>query len=179
MQLSIRISAFALLLISFAFLGCEDDFQTIPEPTFDNVPEPMDISGVEGEEVINGVTKYTVEEGEGPDNITKRDAVSVYLTLRTEDGTIIYSSFQNNQTDPVDIQVQSIVTVTNRQLDGFSQTRAYTDGLRNGIIGMQQGEDRVLIVEPEQGFGNIPDGLLNSQYRDETLRYDITLQRIY
>lgn len=179
MHLSIRISAFALLLVSFAFLGCEDDFQTIPEPTFDNVPEPMDISGVEGEEVTEGVTKYIVEAGEGPDNVTVRDAASVYLTLRTEDGTIIYSSFQNNQTDPVDIQVQSIITVTNPQLDGFSQSRAYTEGLQNGIIGMQQGEDRVLIVEPEQGFGNIPDGLLNSQYRDETLRYDITLQRIF
>lgn len=179
MQLSIRNSAFALLLVSFAFLGCEDDFQTIPEPTFDNVPEPMEISGVDGEEVINGVTKFTVEEGEGPDRVTKRDAVSVYITLRTEDGTIIYSSFQNNQTDPVDMQVQNIVAITNPQLDGYSQSRAYTDGLRNGIIGMRQGEDRVLVVEPDQGFGNIPDGLLNTQYRDETLRYDITLQRIF
>jgi len=179
MHLSIRNSAFALLFISFAIMGCDDDFQTFPEPTFDNVPEAMDISGVEGEEVINGVTKYVVEEGQSEDRVTKRDAVSLFITLRTEDGTIIYSSFQNNQTDPADFQVQSIITVTNPQLDGFSQSRAYTDGLRNGLIGMRQGEDRVLIVEPEQGFGNIPNGLLNSQYRDATLRYDITLQRIF
>lgn len=178
MHLSIRNSAFALLLISFVLIGCEDDFQTIPEPTFDNVPDAMDISTVEGEEIVSGLTKYVVEEGQGPDNVTIRDAVNVYLTLRTINGTILYSSFQNDRTDPVSISVQNIVMVNNRQFDSFSQTRAYTTGLQNGIIGMQQGEDRVLIVEPEQGFGNIPDGLLNSQYRDSTLRYDITLQEI-
>ncbi|MEX0660186.1 MAG: FKBP-type peptidyl-prolyl cis-trans isomerase [Balneolaceae bacterium] len=179
MQLSIRHSAFALLLLSFIFIGCEDDFQTIPEPTFDNVPETMDISGAQEEEVTEGVIKYVVEEGNGPDNVTKRDAVSLYITLRTEEGEIIYSSFQNDQTEPVDFQVASIQIVNNPQLDSYSQPRAYTDGLRDGLIGMQRGERMVLIVEPEQGFGNIFDGLLNTQYREATLRYDITLETIY
>lgn len=179
MQLSIRNSAFALLLLSFIFIGCEDELQTIPEPTFDSVPEAMDISGVQGEEITEGLTKYVVEEGYGPDSVTKRDAVSLYITLRTEDREIIYSSFQNDQTDPADFEIANIRMVNNPQLDSYTQTRAYTDGLRDGLIGMQQGERRVLIVEPEQGFGTISDGLLNSQYRDATLRYDITLEHIY
>lgn len=179
MQLSIRIPAFALLLISIVFIGCEDDFPTIPEPTFDNVPEAMDISNTEGEEIIEGLTKFVVVEGQGPDRVTKLDELSIFLTLRTEGGTIIYSSFQNNRTDPVNITVGNINMVNNPQFDGFGQQRAYSSGLQNGLIGMRQGEDRVLIVGPEQGFGNIPNGLLNTQYRDSTLRYDITLQRIF
>ncbi len=178
MQLSIRNSAFALLLL-FVFIGCGDDFPTIPEPTFDNVPEAMDISNTEGEQITEGLTKFIVVEGQGPDKVTIRDAVSIFLTLRTEDGTIIYSSFQNNRTNPIDMPIQSIIPVINPQFDGFNQTRAYTTGLQYGIIGMRQGEDRVLIVEPELGFGDLPNGMLNSQFRESTLRYDITLQRIF
>lgn len=179
MQLSISNFAFVLLFLSFVFIGCEDDLQTIPEPTFENVPEAMDFSNTEGEEVVSGVTKYVVGEGQGPDRVTKLDVISIFITLRTEGGTIIYSSFQNARTEPIDIRVQNIVLETERLRDGYGQTRAYTAGLQNGLVGMRQGEDRVLIVEPEQGFRNIPNGMLNTQYRDSTLRYDITLQRIF
>jgi FKBP-type peptidyl-prolyl cis-trans isomerase len=43
---------------------------------------------------------------------------------------------------------------------------------------MREGEVRTLIVEPEQGFGNIASGALNAQYRESTLQYDIELTAV-
>lgn len=167
------------VLFSLIFIACDDDLPGLQEPTFENVPEPFDITGIEGEEITGGAVKYIVEEGYGEDKVVTRDDVEVFMTLRNLDGEIIYSSFQNNSDSPTAFPVSDIRVTVNRQQNSFGVTRAFTEGLKRGLIGMERGERRVLIVPPEQGFGMIPDGLFNTPFRDDTLRYDITLNHIF
>lgn len=181
MKTSSAVLVSGILLFLIVLTGCTTDSgYNIQEPTFDSVPEPFDISEAEEEPVIDGVTRYIVEEGRGEDTVVIRDQVALYLTLRTEDGTIIYSSYQNDNTNPIQASVQNISTPTPPNVvNNFNFDRARTDGLRKGLIGMREGEKRVLIVPPSQGFESIGNGSINAEYRDETLRYDIELDFIY
>lgn len=163
------------------FLGCTTDSGfRIQEPTYDSVPEPFDIGNAEEEPIVDGISKYVVEEGQGVDQVVIRDQIAFYLTLRTMDGEIIYSSYQNDNQNPIQSTVQSILTPRPpNTVRTFSFDRARTDGLRKGIIGMKEGEKRVVIVPPDQGFEPISSGSINDPYREETLRYDVELDFIF
>jgi len=161
-----------LILIS----GCTTDSGfSLQEPTFDSVPAPFDISEAEEEPVQDGITKYIVEEGRGVDRVVIRDNISLFVTLRNMDGTIIYSSYQNDRVTPNQVSVQNINL---RFAQNFNIERSFSEGLRKGLIGMKEGEKRVLIVPPSQGFQNMQSGSLNAQFREDTLRYDIELDAI-
>lgn len=177
-SLALLISATSIILIVLS--GCTTDSGfTLQEPTFENVPEPFEIGDAEEEPVVDGVTKYTVKEGQGVDQVVIRDQVAMYLTLRAEDGTIIFSSYQNDNESPLAATVQNILTPRPpNTVRSFSFDRAITDGLRKGIIGMRVGEKRVIIVPPDQGFELIGAGSINDPYREDTLRYDVELDSI-
>lgn len=169
-------SLFAIFLILFITTACSTDSGfSIPEPTFGNVPEPFDISGIEAEPVQDGIIKYIIEEGYGEDQVVIRDDLFIYITLRNLDGEIIYSSYQDDRTTP---NVVSILDVTPRFSQNYNVERSFTHGLRKGLIGMREGEKRVLIVPPEEGFANIQSGGLTEAFRNDTLRYDIELDSI-
>lgn len=178
-------SAFIITATLFTLIltaGCTTDSGfTIQEPTFgDNVPDPFNIDQAEEEPVVDGITKYIAEEGHGEDQVVIRDRVAMYLTLRTMDGTIIYSSYQNNNPDPIQATIQNILTPRPPSIvRNFSFERARTDGLRKGLIGMREGEKRVIIVPPAQGFEPIGSGSVNDPYREDTLRYDVELDFIF
>ncbi len=177
----ISIVSIALLFLFSVISACSTDSGfNIPEPTFDNVPDPFDISEAEEEPVSDGITKFVKEEGEGEDQVVIRDNVAMWLTLRNSEGTIIYSTYQDGNTSSVPFSLQDIVTNrSGNPIFNFNETRAFTDGLRKGLIGMKEGEKRVLIVPPEQGFSDIPSGSINGEFRDDTLRYDIELDFIF
>lgn len=169
---------FVLPLLVFITFGCSTDSgSTIQEPTFDNVEDEMlSIEGIESEPVEDGIVKYVVEEGTGEFQVVNRDNVMLFITVTTQDeGTFIYSTYQNNNTSPVGI---SVAGVHPYDQPTFNVQRAYSNGLRKGLIGMKEGEERVLIVPPSEGFENIPGGTLNEAYRNNTLRYDIELEEI-
>jgi len=164
---------FSLLLMS---AGCSTDSGfDIQEPTFENVPEPYDISGIEAEPVKDGTVKHVVEEGRGEFQVVIRDDISVFITLRNEDGDIIFSTYQNGRTSP---NIVNILSIQPGFASNFQIQRAFTNGLRNGLLGMREGEKRVLFVPPSQGFENIQSGSLNEAFRNDTLRYDIELVSI-
>ncbi|WP_340102730.1 FKBP-type peptidyl-prolyl cis-trans isomerase [Rhodohalobacter sp. 8-1] len=181
MKISSVITITATIVILTIMSGCTTDSGfTIQEPTFENVPPPFDISNVEEEPVVDGITKYTVEEGSGEDQVVIRDQIVMFLTLRTIDGTIIYSSYQNDNSDPIQSTIQSITTPRPPNIvRNFAFDRARTDGLRKGLIGMREGEKRVIIVPPDQGFAPIGAGSVNDPYREDTLRYDVELEFIF
>jgi hypothetical protein len=170
----------ATLFVSL-LLGCSTDSGfRIQEPTYDSVPEPFELGDAEEEPVVDGITKYVVEEGQGVDQVVIRDQIAIFITLRTMDGEIIFSSYQNDNQNPIQTSVQGILTPRPpNTVRNFSFERARTDGLRKGIIGMKEGEKRVLIVPPEQGFEPINSGSINDPYREETLRYDVELDFIF
>ena len=171
----------AIAIIFTVLSGCTTDSGfTIPEPTFDSVPEPFEIGQAEEVPIIDGITKFTIEEGRGVDEVVIRDQVAMFITLRSEDGTIIYSSYQDDNQNPIQATIQSILTTRPPNIvRTFSFDRARTDGLRKGMIGMLEGEKRVIIVPPAQGFEPSGTGSINDPYREDTLRYDVELDFIF
>lgn len=166
-----------LMLIFLIGISCstEDPFE-IPDPDFTTVPPPFDFQGVDPEEVEEGVLVYVLDEGSGPFEVTSRDNVTVFMSLRTENGTDIYSTFTDNRTSaiPVSMRIAGDIQVSNQ----FSIIMSYTPGLKSGMLGMKEGERRTIVVSPEKGYAGAPDGLLISQFRDSTLHYDVQVSQI-
>jgi hypothetical protein len=161
----------------FTLVSCDtsDPFE-IPPPDFSTVPDAYDISGLEGVEVEEGITAYIHDEGEEGISVTIRDDVQIFITLRTLEGDIIFSTYNDARVDPILIRMSDIRLVSN--VFRYNVQLAYTYGLRQGLLGMQEGEKRTLIVEPEQGFADLPEGAANAEYKESTLQYDIILSRI-
>jgi len=172
---------FKLILVIFSFsvvlLSCNtnDPFQITP-PTFDSVPTETPITGITPIEIDEGIKAYIHEEGSDKFFVTDRDEIQVYITLRTDEGEIIYSSFQNNRQEPSNISMRRAGEFQNDFFYTVAQT--FTPGLRRGLIGMNLGEFRTLVVSPEKGYKNVQSGFITSQYRDNTLYYEIRLSRI-
>ncbi|MDX1642333.1 MAG: FKBP-type peptidyl-prolyl cis-trans isomerase [Balneolaceae bacterium] len=177
MRLS-KLSALPFILLLFAlFISCdtEDPF-SLPPPDFSTVPEPYDTSNVQAVDLSDGVKAYVHEEGYGPFEVTARDQLSIYMTLRTDEGDIIYSSFSSDRTSPITISMGNAGNLQN--VFDYSVLMAYTPGFKVGLLGMKVGERRTIVVPPEEGYQDLPDGHLNAEYRDNTLIYDVRISGI-
>jgi len=164
--------AFAIILFFFALVSCDtnDPFE-IPPPDFSTVPDAYDYEGLEPIEVEEGIAAYIHEEGDGIGTVTIRDDLLLFVTLRTLDGDIIYSTYNDSNVEPTTVRVSDIQLRSNAFQ--YNIQLAYTYGLRQGLLGMQEGEKRTLIVQPEQGYADLPSGTANEDYRDSVLQYDV------
>lgn len=172
-------TAFIFLIPLFLFFtsACEtEDPFSIPPPDFSTVPEAYDYSNIEPQVIDDGVTVYVHEEGGQNFFVTPRDEVVSYVTLRTMDGEIIYSSFANGGTSPVPVGMVNAGVVQN--VFQYSVLLAYTPGFKKGLLGMADGEQRTIIVEPDEGFGNVSDNNANTAFREDTLVYDVLVSEI-
>lgn len=173
-------TVFILSAISLFLISCrtEDPFAIEP-PDFSTVPEAYNIENLEPVAVKEGVEIYQHEEGTGDFFVTIRDDVWVFLTLRTDEGEIIFSTFANGNVDPVPLTVRASGTI--QSLSPFNQftiLRTYTPGFKAGILGMQQGEKRTIVVSPENGFGNVSPSNINAEFRENKLIYDVRVSII-
>lgn len=161
---------FTLLLSAFslAIFGCGDnpvdpgEEIVDKEPDFTTVPAAYDTTGVEPFTLENGVVVYIVEQGTGVFQVVFRDQVKAFITLRKTDGTIISSSYADSSTTATQVDVSSITM----------------EGLQAGFLGMKENEKRKLLIPPAVGFGNVDSSSQNFQYRNDTLVYDILLDKI-
>ncbi|MGF1671496.1 MAG: FKBP-type peptidyl-prolyl cis-trans isomerase [Balneolaceae bacterium] len=160
----------ALFLVYFT-IACGDGSTNfnIQPPDFTTVPPPVDTTGADRFEREDGLVFYRVhsceeqfEESKCEFSVVNRDNIRLHFTLRNLDGQIINSTFANGNTTP------NIQAVQN----------APTEGLRRGLIGMKEGEVRVLIVPPPLGFQNVSIANPNFEFRDDTLVYDLELVEI-
>lgn len=173
------ISLFVITIITGLLIqSCdtEDPFR-IPPPNLDTVPPPQSIEGISPVQIEPGVDAYIHDEGYGDFYVTNRDNVEAYVTLRTDDGTIIFSSFANSSQEPSVVSMNFAGDIQNEF--NFSVAMAYTPGFKAGLLGMKLGENRTLVVSPEKGFGTAPSGFVNSKYSEDTLYYEIRISRIF
>lgn len=170
---------FLLIFVIFftGIIGCDtDDPFRIPPPDLSTVPEPFNLQNINPQEIIPGVQIYVHEEGFGPYYVTARDEVWIFKTLRTDDGDIIYSTFSDNRSDPIPIAMNIAGSFQN--VFSFTVLLGYTPGFKAGMLGMKEGEKRTIVVQPEQGYGNVPSSNVNAGYRSNTLIYDVRVSRI-
>ncbi len=167
----------ALAAFSIILFSCDtsDPFR-IPPPDFSTVPEAYNIDNVSPVTIEEGVEAYILEEGTGPFFVTVRDEVAVFMTLRTDEGDIVFSTFANGIDFALPLSVRSAGTIQN--VFQYSILLAYTPGLKAGILGMQQGEKRTLVLSPEKGYGTASSTNNNAKYRENTLIYDIRVSSI-
>ncbi|MEX0846089.1 MAG: FKBP-type peptidyl-prolyl cis-trans isomerase [Balneolaceae bacterium] len=151
---------FLVLIISGFFLSsCEEDNRFKIDYTLaeDHI---YDISAADSSVTReSGLTIYFIEEGSGIFEVERRDQVRVFYTGRKwVTGEIFDSSFKNGVTTPVT----------------FNNIGGLVEGFKEGLIGMKEGEKRVLIIPPDLGYGDSN----NRNLRDDTLRFDIELAEI-
>lgn len=161
---------FALIFLISVSCDTNDPFN-IPPPDFSSVPDAYDYEGLEPIQVEEGITAYIHEEGEGIGNVTIRDDLLLFITLRTLEGDIIYSTYNDSRIEPTTVRVSDIRL--SPSVFRYNIQLAYTYGLRQGLLGMREGEKRTLIVQPEQGFSDLPDGTANEDYKESVLQYDL------
>lgn len=171
----------SLFLFTFILISCDssDPWEFIP-PDFDSVPPRYDVSGIEATEIEDGVTAYIIDRNEeSPFYVTRRDIAISKVTLRTSTGDIIFSTYANNMDQEVGLEVSDVGSVMPFQgRQTYHQDMLNSPGLQAGLMGMKEGEQRTLIVEPEQAFKNAQTTLPNEEYRESTLIYDIYVVQI-
>lgn len=169
-QLTIILSAVLL------FQSCDDD-PTRPsrELDFSTVPDPYDLSEADTSYTKEGgVEIYIIEEGDGPFEVVSRDQISLYLTGRTSDGEIFKSTYANGNEQPAIIS--NLTTASKEGPQGSIPPQI--EGFRRGLLGMHEGEKRVIIVPPELGYDDSNPGENGMDLRGEELRYDVELESI-
>lgn len=167
LQLVILLSAVLILQ------SCGDDpLRNSRERDFSTVPDPYDLSQADTSYTKEGgVEIYVIEEGEGPFEVIERDQITLYYTGRTSEGEIFQSTYANGNEQPA--VIQNLTPVPKR---GQQQTiPPQVEGFRRGLLGMHEGEKRVIIVPPELGYSNSNPGTNNMDLRDKELRYDVEL----
>jgi predicted small lipoprotein YifL len=169
---SLKILFLIIAASLFTITSCDtNDPFSFPPPDFSTVPDAYDIDGLEPLEIEEGITAYIHEEGDGFGTVTVRDDLLLFITVRTLDGDIIYSTYNDARVEPTSIRVSSIQL--NPSVFSYNIQLSYTSGLRQGLLGMKEGERRTLIVQPEQGYGDLPSGAANSAYSESVLQYDL------
>lgn len=143
------------LLATFLLAGCQDNGTNSTD--FSNVPPAFDTTGVNATSLNNGLEYYQVADGSGPYEVSERDFVAVYYTLRLKStGEVYDSSYKNGNDTPATFQLASTIP-------GFAQ----------GMVGMKPGGKRAIIVPPELGYTNPSNPLYG-----KTLVYDVELDYI-
>ncbi len=150
-----------LLSIAILFMiSCNQDDPF--EIDYSGAPDPFVITGIEPVTTETGLIYYEVEKIDGPFVINRRDQVQIYYTGRNTNGNIFDSSYRNGSTTP----------------SFFGDLGSLIQGFREGLIGMKEGEKRVLIIPPSLGYENARQGTSGYNLRNDTLRFDIEVDKI-
>lgn len=145
-----------LIAVSFLLLNCRDGSNPF-EIDYSTAPDPFSVEGATPDTSETGLITYQLQDGSGPFEVTIRDQVLIYYTGRTTNGEIFDSSYRNGSTSPGNLSVNSVV-----------------DGFREGILGMKEGEKKVLIIPPSLAYGDIE----NHSLQNDTLIFDLELETI-
>lgn len=158
-----------LALLPWLLIGCLESSSSVvaptepTEPDYSTVPAPYDTTGKPVITLEGGTIAYLVHQTDHPFIAQPRDQVAIFLTLRTLDGEIVSSTYSDSVTTASLVDVQGISV----------------SGLKNGVIGMRINEKRTLFVPPSEGFAGVDSNNVNYDLRNDTIRYDVLLDRIY
>lgn len=152
-------STFLLLLFitaGFFLTACNDEDPFSVD--YSLVPDPYPIENAEKVTLEDGLEYYRIKEGSGDLEVNVRDVVKIWYTKRDENNKIISSSYANKQ--PL-----SVTGIVSGSPNIFAE-----EGFRKGVIGMKEGEIRVIIVPPNMHN--------YSTLSDESVRIDVELDEI-
>ncbi len=153
--------ALPAFLITIMLTGCgHNPFR----PDYSLVPPPYDTTGAPRTELSDGLVYYTIDPGSGPFKVVPNDArvgVQINYTVRDKNGKILSSSYEKSSYG-VPFIYSLAINLTN------STNEIYTEGFREGVLGMHKGEKRTIIAPPSLAYGST-----NTSLADDTLYYDV------
>jgi FKBP-type peptidyl-prolyl cis-trans isomerase len=166
-----------VILSTLLFLqSCGDDNSpTNTDPDFSTVPDAYNLSENDTTYVKDGVEIYVIEKGYSEFEVLPRDQIFLKYTGRIFDdgsgkGQIFESTYAGgNEEDALITNLRPIAT---------SQQAPQIEGFRRGLLGMKEGEKRVIIVPPSLGYDDSRIGINGIDLRGKTLRYDVELTGI-
>lgn len=177
MKLSRKFIILAGIVIGiFLVQGCDQGNRFIRTFFPEAAPPPYDsTAAISDTTLAGGTTIYTIKQGEGPFNVRYRDKVKVYLTGRTADGKIFRTSYTKREGFP---STTVLPNLTPYPVQIKFNTYYLIEGLRKGLIGMKEGEKRIIRVPPSQGFTS-PDTYKHGvKVSGKTLIYNVKLVQI-
>ncbi|WP_171032832.1 FKBP-type peptidyl-prolyl cis-trans isomerase [Fodinibius saliphilus] len=168
------ITAFSSILL---LQGCGDDSN--PYQVTYNAPAPYDISKADSSYTTSdGLQVYIIEESNDLFEVSPRDVVSAYYTGRVikngKVGDIFDSTYRNESVEP---GVLRNLTPTPKQSSN-GPISPLIDGFRRAVLGMREGEKRVVIIPPHLGYEGSQEGTSGYDLRNDTLRFDIEVDMI-
>tara|TARA_R110002096_G_scaffold87831_2_gene201435 strand:+ start:6682 stop:7164 length:483 start_codon:yes stop_codon:yes gene_type:complete len=154
-----KVKAFTLVSTFFLFaISCGDG--TSPyfvEDDFSTVPDPYSTVGITPDTSDSGLITYKLASGSGPFTVNIIDDVLVYYTGRKTNGDVFDSSFKNGSTSSTQLTVTGVI-----------------EGFKEGLLGMKEGDKKILVIPPSLGYGNSSGSTL----QNDTLIFDIQLDLI-
>ncbi len=149
------------LLAALLLVSCDD---TDPRRIdYSTVPDPFSIAGATKVVTETGLIYYVIEKGTGSLEVTPRDQIQIFYTkrLKRDFDRILSSSYANGVVQPISASIGASRIISEA-------------GFREGLLGMKEGEKRVLVLPPDLAYGGSP----NSTYAKDTLWIDVELDQI-
>lgn len=168
-----RFATITILILIIALIQSCADNSTGPD--FSEVPAPFDTTNsISSTTSDDGLTIYVIEEGGSNFAVTKNDQISVHFTGRKTDGTVFESSYEGGSTEPTTFQNLTAVPRSGQ----FGTIPPLVDGFRRGLMEMQEGEKRTIVVPPSLGYEDSREDTGGFDLRNDTLIYDVELVEI-
>lgn len=156
-------------LLALLQAGCADTTNPyFRPPDFSTVPALPDTTQLDLIHTQKDLQVYRVEEGTGQWSVQGRtgEAMNAFVTMRLKDdeNTVLQSTYADGQTTPEQVGTSDLTDPR---------------GLLNGVIGMKQGERRIIVVGPSMGFADADQSSQFYTYRDKTFIYDFEVTLIH
>jgi len=172
---SVFLHLFVLILGLTLLQACGSDPYQRNQVVYDP-PAPFDLTQADTSyNTDDGLEIYILEQGSGSFEVISRDVISAYYTRRTLDGRVLSSTYTTQSTTP---GLLPNLTPVTKSYNGQPQS-PLIEGFRLGLLGMKEGEKRTIIIPPSLAYGDAPEGSSNYELRDDTLKIDVELERIY
>jgi|TARA_R100000963_G_C4609905_1_gene80694 hypothetical protein len=163
----------ATFLAAFLFLSISCDTNDRFRTDYSTVPAPLSITNpISVDTTDSGLIIYVLEEGSGEIEVTPRDQVNFYYTKRYRDdlSDVITSTYVNGSTSPSIDYVKFITSSIGRRNPSIITEAQFQEG----VLGMKEGEKRVLILDPPiiSGQGG------TYTYSDEEIWIEVEVEEI-
>ena len=162
-----------LLIIPAGLLiqSCDDNSTG---PDFSAAPEPYDrTAAVRDSSLGEGLEIFVIQDGEGPYEVTPNDQIQVRYTGRTADGEIFDTTYRPSST------TDNSRILSNLTPGPKSNQSPLIEGFRKGLVGMEEGEKRIIEIPPSLGYSDSTPGTNGFNLRNDTLIFDVELIRIF
>ncbi|MEX1212428.1 MAG: FKBP-type peptidyl-prolyl cis-trans isomerase [Balneolaceae bacterium] len=150
-------------------IGCADTTNPyFQPPDLTTVPDLPDTTQLDLIHTQKDLQVYRVNEGSGKWSVQGRtgEGMNAFVTMRLKDeeNTVLQSTYADERTTAEQVNTSDLIDPR---------------GLLDGVIGMKQGERRIIVVGPSMGFADADQTSQFYMYREETLIYDFEVERIH